>query len=288
MKNLHLIATDKPSFGKYLVINKKGELCIWSTDTMGSQITLNPQHIYITSDEEIKEGVDQWYLDKVLNEPYNSGGAQYSSKQNVIILTTDQDLIKDGVQSIDDEFLEWFVKNPSCDYVNVYDGLFGEDRIWKKQIIIPKEEQKELRRKLFTLIKSLEQEEPKEEPTQESVFENAKSSLKKYLFDNKEKVAIDLEQMREWSNTNKQDPLEEAAKEYSERHLDVSGNLGKYLVKAVFQDGGKWEQEQDKNKYSEEEVSGLVCNIIGEYGKHYGIMIDGAKLNELFEQFKKK
>ena len=119
MKNLHLIATDKPSFGKYLVINKKGELCIWSTDTMGSQITLNPQHIYITSDEEIKEGVDQWYLDKVLNEPYNSGGAQYSSKQNVIILTTDQDLIKDGVQSIDDEFLEWFVKNPSCEEIDI-------------------------------------------------------------------------------------------------------------------------------------------------------------------------
>jgi hypothetical protein len=28
-----------------------------------------------------------------------------------IILTTDLDLIKDGVQSIDNEFLEWFVKN---------------------------------------------------------------------------------------------------------------------------------------------------------------------------------
>jgi hypothetical protein len=34
-----------------------------------------------------------------------------------IILTTDQDLIKDGVQAIDDEFLEWFVKNPSCEEV---------------------------------------------------------------------------------------------------------------------------------------------------------------------------
>ena len=53
-----------------------------------------------------------------MNEPYNSGGAQYSSKQNVIILTTDQDLIADGIQSIDDEFLEWFVKNPSCEYVD--------------------------------------------------------------------------------------------------------------------------------------------------------------------------
>ena len=47
----------------------------------------------------------------------------------------------------------------------------------------------------------------------------------------------------------KQDPLEQAAKEYAEMHLDVSGNLGKYLVKAIFQDGAKWQQEQDKKCY---------------------------------------
>jgi hypothetical protein len=34
-------------------------------------------------------------------------------------MTTDQDLIKDGVQGIDDEFLEWFVKNPSCESIEV-------------------------------------------------------------------------------------------------------------------------------------------------------------------------
>jgi hypothetical protein len=38
--------------------------------------------------------------------------------------------------------------------------------------------------------------------------------------------------------------LEEVAKGYSERHQDVSGNLGKYLVGAVFQDGAEWQQEQ--------------------------------------------
>ena len=40
--------------------------------------------------------------------------------------------------------------------------------------------------------------------------------------------------------------------------------------------------------YSEEEVGELLYNVIGEYGKHYGIMIDGKMLNDLFEQFKKK
>jgi hypothetical protein len=114
MKNIHIIPTDKPS---RLSILNSGKLN-FGAEIMSSSNS-KPQHIYITSDEEIKEGVDQWYLDKFLNKPYNSGGSQYSSKQDVIILTTDQDLIKDGVQAIDDEFLEWFVKNPSCEEVEV-------------------------------------------------------------------------------------------------------------------------------------------------------------------------
>lgn len=46
----------------------------------------------------------------------------------------------------------------------------------------------------------------------------------------------------------KQDPLEQAAKEYAEMHLDVSGNLGKYLVKSVFQDGAQWQINLKKSK----------------------------------------
>lgn len=136
MKNIHVLPTGRPSRLRYNLSN----VLVLTKEPYRDYSKQVNQNLYITSDEEIKEGVNQWYLDKVLNEPYNSGGAQYSSKQNVIIMTTDQDLIKDGVQAIDDEFLEWFVKNPSCEYVTVYDGLFGEDRIWKKYIIIPKKE----------------------------------------------------------------------------------------------------------------------------------------------------
>jgi hypothetical protein len=113
MKNIHLIPTDKPS--RLFIDIDDNKLKI--TQPIGGEYMMN-QHIYITSNEEIKEGVNQWYLDKVLNEPYNSGGAQYSSKQDVIILTTDMDLIQDGIQPIDDDFLEWFVENPNCGYVD--------------------------------------------------------------------------------------------------------------------------------------------------------------------------
>ena len=42
-----------------------------------------------------------------------------SNKVGNIILTTNKLLIKDGVQKIDDEFLEWFVRNPNCEFINV-------------------------------------------------------------------------------------------------------------------------------------------------------------------------
>ena len=116
MKNIYVLPTDKPS--RFFITNEDeyGFREHYAPDTMQ---TIKCMNIHITSNEEIKEGVEQWYLDKFLNKPMNSGGAQYGENQNVIILTTDQDLIKDGVQPIPDEFLEWFVNNPSCKSVEV-------------------------------------------------------------------------------------------------------------------------------------------------------------------------
>ena len=88
-------------------------------------------NIYITSDEEIKEGdwtfdgenPYKWTEDDVEDCLYNPGSENYKGCKK-IILTTDQDLIKDGVQAIDDEFLQWFVKNPSCKRVEVSEDYF--------------------------------------------------------------------------------------------------------------------------------------------------------------------
>ena len=134
MKNIHILPTDKSS----RLSIKDGVLILhrlqWRKGT---------QHIYITSDKEIKEGVNEWYLDKFINKPRNSSGSQYSEKQDVIILTSDQDLIEYGVQAIDDDFLEWFVKNQSCEEVEVrsFIDAFEWRTIYK--IIIPKEEPKQ-------------------------------------------------------------------------------------------------------------------------------------------------
>ena len=91
-------------------------------------------NIYITNDEEIKEG--DWFIanngvhkcirvDNNTSCPFitlNSKGEEighFKTWRTKIILTTDQDLIKDGVQAIGDEFLEWFINNPSCERVEV-------------------------------------------------------------------------------------------------------------------------------------------------------------------------
>ena len=146
MKNVFLLPTDKPS---RLVKNDKNllKLCI-QTLPLDKEINCFPQNIYITSDEEIKDG--KYGLSK-LNEiiKFHSGyDYRYYAK---IILTTDQDLINDGVQVIDDEFLEWYVKNPSCEEVDIVNkgriGIFSDGTsgiVYNEyKIIIPKEDVKQ-------------------------------------------------------------------------------------------------------------------------------------------------
>jgi uncharacterized protein YneR len=150
MKNLYLIPTDKPS--RLLKTMPKGNLILSKSITSGSH--WENQNIYITSDEEIKD----WYLNTSSNTIHKSNRTEifdYRKEYQVnfkIILTTDVDLIKDGVQAIDDDFLEWFVRNPSCEWVKVRKnpkvhfivkgkGVKGFNQGYK--IIIPKEEPKQ-------------------------------------------------------------------------------------------------------------------------------------------------
>jgi hypothetical protein len=138
MKNIHLLPTDKARLyihqGK-LYDNKK---------TMhipdGKQI---PHHIYITSDEEIKEG--DWVIYKNNFFKIENGDNELFHLSKKIILTDNKDLIKDNVQAIDDTFLEWFVKNPSCEEIRVLNKVDFFSKVNDKliyKIIIPQEEPK--------------------------------------------------------------------------------------------------------------------------------------------------
>jgi hypothetical protein len=121
MKNIHILPTDKPS---RLVGNDVNQLCYQSNKSYKNDrkwMHRKKFNIYITSDEEIKDG--DWYFDenKLKVKRYFKKREAYPSliHRFEIILTTDQELIKEGVQAIDDEFLNWFIKNPNCESVRI-------------------------------------------------------------------------------------------------------------------------------------------------------------------------
>ena len=254
MKNIYLLPTDKPSrlFDDGIELYL-GEL----KDRKGHPVT--SYNIYITSDEEIKEG--DWVIfneleivkctyskngEFLFSEPLTSSSNHHFSYFKKIILTTYQDLINDGVQAIDDEFLEWFCKNPSCEEVEVikYEDdnspMLVKDKTYYYKIIIPKEEPfiKHECRVLST----------------EEVMEGRSSAY-------------------EFINFDKQETFKEAYNRIFEYKLDR-------VLKAGFIAGAKWQQERS---YSEQDVH----NIISNYEAFIG---SGMKIPyiEWFEQFKKE
>ena len=179
MKNIHILPTDKePVKGDLLLRHiwkdTSNECISWwryddtiTIDGVVQYTTLNGsfrditssfkfQNIYITSDEELNQQTKPCWCINTIKNTWNDDLIYYQGAMpkyhfkgfKKIILTTDQDLIKDGVQAIDDEFLEWFIKNPSCEEVEVKfikDGwcLKEAKEVSFYKIIIPKEEPKQ-------------------------------------------------------------------------------------------------------------------------------------------------
>jgi hypothetical protein len=130
MKNIHILPTDNYS---QLVnsTSKYGGLFLSKYYSPMKDMGDSYQNIYITSDVEIKVGdycishlnvIDEGKIHntQTIFNPKTKEDLIALQSCKKIILTTDQDLIKDGVQSIDDEFLEWFCsKNGEVDFVKV-------------------------------------------------------------------------------------------------------------------------------------------------------------------------
>jgi hypothetical protein len=266
-KNIWVLPTKNPSRLWINDITGKIELS-HSSDVLGA---LN---IYITSSEKPKEG--DYAIHKVfgigkiinidgedcfvtLKTNPTDGSVTTPWKRNIpdiqkIIITSEEELIANGVQRIEEDFLQWFVKNQSCEWVEVKKGFadgsaYGYDFLSYK-IIIPQEEPEEI-------IYYCEQGDPycqspkcrcntikpKEEPKQDRTCNNNCS------------VVCGECQIFE----SKQETLEEAAEKYAS-YTHINGEkveIGKYfdeIKKSHFIAGAQWQQEQDKNKYSEEEL----------------------------------
>ena len=279
MKNVHILPTDKPS--RFVKHNITGERKFFS-GMIKSNPAYTTQHLFITSDEKIKEG--DYIFSTKTNNLFKADSIEYLENHNMIedfdksfyinskyakkiILTTDQDLIKDGVQKIDDEFLEWFVKNPSCEKVEVKrdfadEGIKGITYYGKYFLIIPKE------------------------PKQKNKF-----------------MKTELEDAAEnnWDKINSQ----------------YKNGLNPYAHKIGFIEGSKWQAEhyglmeielshtkrllascekalEDRDKrqetmYSEEEVLDMMFELLNEKKEECCITnTRDSIVRKVFEQFKKK
>ena len=261
MKNIHVLPTqnNKTKIASWIYedskITKVGELGLHINNTVGWTNCWSEKELYITNDKEVKD----WYIyeNKLLHTSTNHSKYEILYGKP-IVFTTNQDLINDGVQPIDDEFLEWFVKNPSCAYVelmslreigrNEYEIIIPEeeplyDYGWcKGNVILPKEE---------TTLKlpSLPYEyKPLINKNQETLEENSFTLLEKEL-------------------------IKEAKKVWKEAHPNP-------IEMALF--GAKWQQER---LYTEEEVVNIAKlsynNARVATGNHE------VSFNMWFEQFKK-
>jgi hypothetical protein len=158
MKNIYILPTEKPSRLYYNSQERTFQLCEFPKYHTDIKSTHN---LYITNDEEIKEGdwVVQVNFEKTNTQIIHcikefqvkiANDKNGSFTKSKIILTTDTQLIADGVQAIDDNFLEWFVKNPSCEKVETFIDTMGcslescdGNPCVNYKIIIPQEEPKQ-------------------------------------------------------------------------------------------------------------------------------------------------
>ena len=76
--------------------------------------------------------------------------------------------------------------------------------------------------------------------------------------------------------------MKENIKEAAENYANYNEQINKAVQEAV-KFGAKWQQEQDKNKFSEEEVIQILINY-----QHYLTTNDDRTADEWFENIKKK
>ena len=270
MKNIHIIPTDKPSRLWTNNLRRRLEL-----DEFIEQHPTNiAKHIYITSDEEIKEG--DWVLlpNESIKKMSHLDIIDYLDSESFatkkIILTTDQDLISDGVQSIEDDFLEWFIKNPNCEEVEIHNLRIknqetGEIFHYRYEIDTPKEKKQDKLNKEF-------------DSALDSEFGSEKFKHPKVFSENGNELFFDEE-----GKLIKEETLDEGAEKYAE---GKSSNLTfRNTHIRDFKAGADWQSER---MYSEEDFKLFARQFYREIKLDKSNLLWDELADKCLEQFKKK
>ena len=156
MKNIFLARTGAST---RLYKNAQGVFELRDKEERVTDETSQNYWMYIITEESFSQGdfitddyVSASRVRSTTIEALKENGCYEQFKK--VILTTHGYLINEGIQSIDDEFLEWFVKNPSCEFVEIErledgkyidrfaDGTIKEGVYENYKIIIPQEQPK--------------------------------------------------------------------------------------------------------------------------------------------------
>lgn len=315
MENVFLLPSNKPSrLSKNTCFDNVLEL--WEKDVLSQtqkDKCIKDFNLYITSDEEINKE-DYCLYNKNHNsenpdwELVKCGEIEREEMHPIsegrlllwmikIVLTTDQDLIDDGVQEIDDELLEWFLDNSSCKFVEVKGALYFDGFEWIScyKITLPNENIKQENCCTPTgQIKRYKDcigcdRKPKQklkigDKTNFGVV--VKIDDKSAMFGtNKLGVEIwhkisDVVVLEEFNN--QKITLEQAALDFSSKYLDENDESSAYNSQASltsFIAGAQWQAER---MHSDEEVISLLEK---SHLKH--AFTKSPKIRWWFEQFKK-
>lgn len=181
--------------------------------------------LYIIDNNSLVTENEIWAMCSFTGDILKKRNGQLAHK---VILTTNKLLIKDGVQAIDNEFLEWFVNNSSCKFIEIDKGYRGVD-LFNYKIIIPKEE--------------------------------AKQDLEKEMFELEQE--LDIPSHLRWHNSKpRQETLEEVAeklfKYYSNNTALSEGDYDYLMDKEDFTGAlievAKWQDQNSDKKYSESDM----------------------------------
>lgn len=134
MKNVHLLQTE--TYPAKLQLDRDyGTLTILDEPCVINGQDFVGANLYITSNELYTVG---WYLDNsnYVTKTTTKQESAWEHKQNwkKIILTTDPRLIKDSIQAIDDEFLDWFCENPDCEFIPITTATVNNELLHKINI----------------------------------------------------------------------------------------------------------------------------------------------------------
>jgi hypothetical protein len=281
---------------------------------MENNIHVLQENIYITSDEKLPYNSTIFHTGAfyhrdfggdvhIINKDTHYPNPNFCSR---IILTTDKSLFKYGVQAIDDEFLEWFVKNLSCERVEVEEEDYSQkcrecgetvkrgynctkgcfmksgnfiptDKNINYKIIIPKEEQECMITKIMQMDAKM------------AYDSLPKQRLEKYSerFDNKDNELVEgVFNPDTWGKrmVEEQETLEEVAENFWLNDNTMTDNDRISYVNG-FTEGYKLAQERS---YSEEDMIKFMQFIVSEeeLENTSGVSIDTAKY--FLNKFKNK